>query len=685
MAYKEIVHDLFQSYSFFDRDLSWLSFNERVLMEAGREDVPLLERFNFLSIYSSNLDEFYRVRMPALAALHKLYKKDQVEEREAEQHADVVKAAREIIQQQLERYGATLHSLIPQLEQYGIVLHYGTDLPEEIAPAVTHYFFTEVLAFLHPVRLSENGPAFFPENNLLYMAVYGTGAQDENDLLLVNVPTGDLPRFFKVEAGGKQHIVFLEDIIKAHLNVLPGIDAKGACNFKITRDAELNLDDEYTEDMAAKIERQIAKRDKGFATRLLYEPGLPEKAKNLLLTNFHLSESVAIEGGRYHNLKELVSLPLSLPELKYKKWPAVQYPVLGNSWLLDLIKERDVMLHTPYHSYDAVLRFFNEAAINANTEHIFLTMYRVASDSRIVNALLSAAGNGKKVTVLIELKARFDEENNIKWAKRLKKTGVAVLYTTAKLKVHAKIALVKMKKDSPNRYAGLLATGNLNESTARFYTDHILMTTNEAMLEEVEKLFRSFEEKQKTPIDFSHLLVAQHNLQPMLLQLIDQEIYNVRAGGPGRITIKLNNLEERVLIRRLYDASNAGVQIDLIVRGICCLVPGVEGQSKNIRVHRIVDRYLEHGRVYIFYNNGHNNVWLGSADWMTRNIYRRVEVCFPVYDEGLKKEVLRLLDIQLRDNVQAVEITDTLQNKPVEINGQPIHSQREIYTLLAHS
>jgi polyphosphate kinase len=312
-------------------------------------------------------------------------------------------------------------------------------------------------------------------------------------------------------------------------------------------------------------------------------------------------------------------------------------------------------------------------------------MYRVASDSRIVNALLSAAHNGKKVTVLIELKARFDEANNLKWAKKLKKAGVHVLYTSSDLKVHAKLAIVKRKIGGKINYAGLLATGNLNESTARFYTDHILLTSHTEMLQEAEEIFHLLEEKVKPKerFVFEHLLVAQYNLQETFLELIDREMRNARQGLRAHIILKMNNLEERVLIRKLYDASNAGVEIQLIIRGICCVVPGVSGMSENITVRRIVDRYLEHGRIYIFHNNGKNEIFLGSADWMNRNIYKRIEVCFPLYDEKLKTEIRELIDIQLHDNSKAVAINEKSQNARVISDGKQVQSQKEIYNKFA--
>jgi polyphosphate kinase len=382
-----------------------------------------------------------------------------------------------------------------------------------------------------------------------------------------------------------------------------------------------------------------------------------------------------------------MSLPVNIPGMRYTRWqPISNNSLTGAESLFDHIDKHDHVFHAPYQSYNSILRFFNEAAIDTDVQEISVTLYRVANDSRIVNALISAACNGKKVKVMVELKARFDEANNIKWAKQMKAAGVEIIYSDKALKVHAKIALVKRLVNNRVKYTGLLATGNLNESTAAFYTDHILMTANPLMLREMELLFIFLAKKAKTsdgyPIDFKHLLVAQFNLQHRFLELIDREIANIKQGLPAAITIKLNNLEERILISKLYEASQAGVKISLIVRSICCIIPGVKGMSENITVRRIVDRYLEHGRVFIFNNNNNPEVFMGSADWMNRNIYRRIEVCFPVYDQNIKNEIMEIIDLQFKDNVQAVNLNQELQNVIIEKREPLVQSQQDIYKFL---
>ena len=674
-------------HSFFNRDLSWLSFNERVLREAANGAVPLLERISFLSIYSSNLDEFYRVRIPALMALHKIHSKDSIEEEQKSEYPDVISEVRDVITHQLEEFGRILTgAVLPGLRQQGIHLLYNEPLPDAVCASATTYFYSEVLAFLQPLPLKRG--SFFPENNKLYMAVLTETREGTEGIIIVNIPSEQLPRFHSVETADGLYIFFLDDLIRAFApDIFPTATVKGCYSFKINRDAEMELEDEYSGDIAEKIEKQVQKRDFGLATRFLYDPRLPLKWAEAIIIGAKVGNAIMVEGGVYHNLKDLSGLPVKRKELSYEKLPAQEREsCLDKELLLHQLIRKDILIHTPYQSYNTVLRFFNEAAIDEEVTEIAVTLYRVARDSRIVNALISASKNGKKVTVFVELKARFDEVNNLKWSKRMKEAGIKLIYSIPGLKVHAKVALVKKVSGGVTSYAGLLATGNLNESTARFYTDHVLLTSNQVLMLEMEQLF-AFLVKRERPTKgegpmFQHLLVAQFNLQQRFLELIDREIAHAQAGRPARITIKLNNLEERVLIRKLYEASNAGVAVHLIVRSICCLVPGVAGMSENITIKRIVDRYLEHGRVFHFHNGGRDEVYMGSADWMNRNIYRRIEVCFPIYNEELKAEMLDLLDVQWRDSLQAVWIDDQLHNVAIPPSEEPVQSQVAIYHYL---
>jgi len=668
--------------SFFNRDLSWLKFNERILTEAGREAVPLLERIKFLSIFSSNLDEFYRVRMPVLLALEKLSNQ---EDNDIQIDDALLKSANALISAQQEQFGKTLQlEIIPALKENGIHLLYGHVFPPEILQTVSRYFLSQVMAFLQPVYVDAD-IEFFPENNELYFLIT-LKESDEIKAVVLNIPSDQLPRFLKIEQEITT-IVFLDDIIRFHLDhIFPNSEILGCFSFKITRDAEIDLKDEYSGSLSDQLEAQLLKRDLGLATRFLHQPGIPVQVLDLLKKLFNLKRANMVQGGQYHNLKDLMAFSVRNSQLSNVNWPKLCNIDDLEGTLTNEISQRDLIVHTPYNSYDSVLRFFNEAAIDASVKEIYITLYRVASDSKIVNALISAAKNGKKVTVLVELKARFDEANNIKWAKKMKAVGVDIIYSVTALKVHAKVALVKRNIDGRMHYSGLLATGNFNESTSAFYTDHVLMTANKAILREVELLFiflsKRSKPSSKDQIRFEHLLVAQFNLQDKFIALIDREIEHAKAGKEAAITIKMNNLEEKILINKLYEASEAGVKVDMIVRSICRIIPGVAGMSSKISVTRIVDRYLEHGRIFVFHNAGKKDVFLGSADWMNRNIYRRIEVCFPVYDDKIKEEILHLLHLQQQDNVQAVWIDDKMNNVPKEITSPRVQSQKAIYDYL---
>jgi polyphosphate kinase len=679
---------------FFDRDISWLSFNERVLMEAEKENIPLVERLKFLAIYSSNLDEFYRVRIPSIMALDKF------------NHAanQLLTQIEKIIKDHQNRYGLILiHSIIPALSKNGIEFLYNDHIPDSISTEVNDIFFTKVAGCLQVMRLSDI-KEFFPENNKIYFVVILKGT---DDLFIVNIPSDSCRRFHKVMTPETMYIIMIDDIVRQHLPVLFGeTEVLEAYAFKITRDAELNLKDEVGGTITTRLEKLLAKRDYGLATRLLYDESMPEGILKKLVRILKLKHATKVAGGRYHNLRDFFSFPLSDPKFCYAEQKPIRLDVGETGSVCRLIDQGDVMLHTPYHSYNLILRFFNESAIDPAVEKIYVSLYRIAVDSAIGQALMTAARNGKKVTVLVELKARFDEANNIRWAKKMKAAGVRICYSSPSMKVHAKVALVKKRKaDKKARYYGLFSTGNFNENTARLYTDHILLTSHPKMLKEVQSLFKILM-KGKKPFTskeniFTELIVAPFNIRERFSDLIDREIDNARSGRRAGITIKLNNLEEETLINKLYEASSAGVRIELIVRSICRLIPGAHGHSENITVRRIVDRYLEHGRVFIFHNDGKEEVFCGSADWMNRNIYHRIEVCFPIHDEKIREEIKTIIALQRADTAQAVclreadgemsaQLADSglaeIENVPLTPSRKrKVRSQEEIYALLASS
>ncbi|MGC4035306.1 MAG: polyphosphate kinase 1 [Chitinophagaceae bacterium] len=660
-----------KEYHFLNRDLSWLSFNYRVLLEAKDKTVPLYSRISFLSIFSSNLDEFFRVRMPAILALSGIEsKKISISD---EYPKDLAEQVQHTLKKQLAEYGRVLtEEMLPALEENNIILYYDTVIRPEHNEAIRDYFLSRVLSFIQPVLLrKENREDIFLENNALYF-IADIEAIDSGKRrhALINIPSDKMPRFMELNPVEEQHyIIFLDDIVRENVNTLfPGYLIHGVYSIKLTRDAEMNVEDEYTGDIAEKIEKQLEKRDIGRSTRFLHEQTMSEGTIEFVKNYFGLSNRELFAGGRYHNLKDLGNLPNpSDKKLTYPQWPVVKHPRFNSTQsIFKTIDEGDRLLHLPYHSYNYILRFFNEAAIDPFVKEIYVTLYRVASDSQIVNALISAAKNGKKVTVFVELKARFDEANNLNWSKKMKAAGIKIINSIPGLKVHAKVALVNRAEQKQWQHYSFMATGNFNESTGRFYTDHVLFTANHEFSTELEWLFEYLQSRiqpgEYVNIPFKHLLVSQFNLIKRFSELIDREIENARKGKSAKIIIKLNNLEERGMISKLYDAANAGVKVELITRSICCLSPG---QNGNITVRRIVDRYLEHARVFIFHNDGMPEYFMGSADWMKRNLFSRIEVCFPVYDKSLCDQINHILQLQLNDTKKAVLLNDELENLPV--------------------
>ncbi len=682
-------------YVFLNRDLSWLSFNHRVLMEAADNTVPLYSRISFLSIFSSNLDEFFRVRMPSIFAFTSIEaKKTTLRE---EYPKELVGQVQLMVNQHQEEFGQILRQqILPELQQNNICLYYGEPVRKEHTETIREYFLSKVLSFLQPLLLhKDNQLNVFLENNALYfiLDLEAPDAPGKHTYALLNIPSANLSRFTELPMLGDDHyIVFIDDVIRENLEeVFPGYTIHGSYSVKLTRDAEMSLEDEFAGDLAEKIEKQLEKRETGHATRLLFDKDMPAEMRDFVKNYFFLRSEEMVEGGRYHNLKDLGSLPNPQKgKLTYASWPSVSHPGFNNRRsIFQCITEKEKMLHLPYHSYNYILRFFNEAAIDPNVKEIYVTLYRVAADSHIVNALISAAKNGKKVTVFVELKARFDEANNIKWSKKMKAAGVKIINSIPRLKVHAKVALVRRVEKQQTKDYSFMATGNFNEATGRFYTDHVLFTANPDFGYELDMLFAYLQSRVQPgeygKIPFKHLLVSQFNMIKRFNQLIEREIDNAKAGKPASIIIKVNNLQERAMIAKLYKASRAGVKVQMIVRSICALAPGVPKQSGNITVHRIVDRYLEHARVFVFHNNGEPEYFMGSADWMNRNLHSRIEVCFPIYDKEMCKEVDDILRFQLADNKKAVLLvsdvtTGSANNLRVLSSGlEPQAAQQSIY------
>ncbi|HEV8508584.1 MAG TPA: polyphosphate kinase 1 [Chitinophagaceae bacterium] len=672
---------------FYNRELSWLGFNYRVLQEAASPSVPLFERLKFLSIFSSNLDEFFRVRYPAVLALSSLKRKTQ-KQIAAENPGELIEAIHNEITRQLLEFGHVLDDVLPELKKNGIHLYYSEPIKEIHSQEMTDIFLSQVLSFIQPLLL-DGKSKFNPANNQLYFAI--SLKKNEEELIrhaVVNIPSDKLPRFFILSPDeGMNHVVFIDDIIRENMQVIfPGFEILGIYSFKINRDAELNLEEEYHVDMLKKIERQLNKRNSGQPSRFLFEKTMPLNIQLFFTSVLGLKLDEMFGGGRYHNLKDFIAFPSFGKKLLYNTLEPVQRRLVRNGDIFNLVLSKDVLLHFPYHSYNTILSFFNQAAIDPDVSEIYIALYRVASESHIANALISAARNGKKVTAFLELKARFDEQNNIQWSKKMKEAGVKLIYSIPGIKVHSKIALVKKQNKESVIHYSVLSTGNFNEITAKFYTDHILLTTNTIIGNELQRLFKFLGER-RLPVNagelkFKRLLVSQFNMIERFNELIEKEITKQKKGVPALIRIKLNNLEEQGMINSLYKASRAGVKIQLIIRGICCIIPSLEDLSENIVVKRIVDRYLEHSRIFIFGTSEDCEVMIGSADWMSRNLHRRIEVCVPIEDTTSKKELIDYFEMQWNDNDKSVIFDEQMQQIKPETNDKTVNAQQSIYNYI---
>lgn len=680
-------------YKYFKRDISWLSFNYRVLMEAKDESLPVYERIKFLSIYSSNLEEFYKVRVSGYhSSILKSIKRDESVEQAMQ---TLIEINNEVIEQEKEYYNIFYNMILPELEKNNIIL-YQTEKVEPFHVAfVEKHFNEEVFPFLQPMIIQKDSIHSFIQDNSIYLIVSmmrkhrkrKRTKDREVTFALMKIPDYHLDRFVKLPTlAGKHYIMFIDDIIKANLrSIFPGYEIKHCYNIKISRDADFSLENEDQSDIAERILRKVRKRKIGAVTRFQYDKDMPSYFLDFIRDAYEIEEEELLKGGRYLNLADLMKLPNPSGEKTTQKLPQ---PLRinefePNSSILSVLRKQDVLMHFPYQSFDYLIRFLMQAAFDPKVQEIKVTQYRVAENSAVINSLISAAQNGKKVTVFVELKARFDEENNYFSSELMQQAGVKVIYSLPGLKVHAKLAYVRKRSNNPDEpikgYA-YLGTGNFNEKTAKIYSDKGLLTSDSEIIKEIDEVFNVLEGKTHSR-PFSNLLVAQFNMVPEIYKMIDKEIENLKNGGKGRIILKMNSLQDTKMIDALYRASEAGVEIDLIIRGICCLVPE-QPYSENINITRIVDSYLEHSRVWYFHDNGNAHIYLTSADWMERNLHRRIEVAFPIYTDRLKREIIDILKIQLADNTSAVQINEKLENIYKTNSKPPVRAQRATYDYL---
>lgn len=673
-----------------NREISWLSFNERVLQEAADPSVPIAERLDFIGIVSSNLEEFFRVRVATLQRL--VDTGIQSNRMVYGSPRKVLKEIHDIVLAQRDRFDAVFADVRAALEKQNIYIIDERKLASEHREPVKEYFDELVRPSLVPIIL-DNLPEFpYLKNGVIYLAVRLRHRKPEGRPrnALIELTTDLLPRFLVLPSiGQKKYVIMLDDVVRFGMKdmfALFDIEGADAYTIKVTRDAELDIDDDVTSSMLEKISKSIKKRAIGSPVRFVYDRSMPDDLLQFILKKAKLRKlDNVIAGGRYHNARDFVSFPdVFPPSLKYEPQPPLLHPALkGANSVMSVIRKNDVLLHLPYQSFEPVIDLLREAAIDPHVRAISVTIYRVARDSRVINALISAIRNGKKVTVQLELQARFDEEANIHWTRKLEEEGARLIGAVPGLKVHAKLVLITRKEQGKLVDYAVIGTGNFNESTAKTYADHVLMTADRRITDEVRKVFSFLETNYRTH-RYRHLFVSPFDIRRKFQKLVQKEIRNARAGKPAYIDAKLNSLVDLEMIEMLYEASRAGVKIRLIVRGICSLVPGVKGVSENIEVVSIVDRYLEHSRILFFCNGGSELCYLSTADWMTRNLDYRVEVTVPVLDAALSAELRYYFNMQLRDTAKA-RIIDEAQTNQYRRGRQAHRAQVEIYRWLSRA
>ncbi len=671
---------------YIHRDISWLSFNYRVLQEAKDPAVPLLERLKFLAIYSSNLDEFFRIRVANIRNLKKVGKKTKAELDFVPR--ELLKEVHRIVNQQQEEISQIFENqIVPELRKHNIYILRRLDLNAEQKLFVESYFQNNLLPFVMPVLLVKQRIRPFLANAHLYLAVNLRQRKKPlatNEYALVKIPSDQLPRFIQLPAQNhRHHLILLDDIVRHSVSFLfPGYEIQDTYSIKLTRDAELYIDDEYSGDLVQKIKSSLAKRQVGPASRFVYDREMPGHLLEYLKETFALGKNDMLPEGRYHNNFDFFKFPdFGMHHLKNKTLPPLPHPNLHDTAdPFGVIRKKDQMLHVPYQSYQAVVNFFEHAALDPKVTHIKVILYRVAKRSKILETLMEAVHQGKQVSVFVEIKARFDEAANLEWGEKLERAGVRVHYSFPGVKVHSKLALIRRMEHGKPRLYSYLGTGNFHEETAQIYSDFGIFTADPRLTSEVSSVFAFLENIKPPKKDFEHLLVGKFNLRPALDELIDYEIAAAKQNEPAYFILKTNSLEDKAIIKKLYEASQAGVKIQLIIRGICCLVPGVPGLSENIEVISIVDRYLEHSRVFIFHHGGEERMLMSSADLMQRNLSFRIETAFPIYDPELQQEVRELIQLQLEDNVKA-RIIDQEQKNEYRRGASdiPVRSQIETY------
>jgi polyphosphate kinase len=665
-----------------NRDISWLSFNERVLQEASDARIPLIERMRFLGIYSNNLDEFYRVRVANIKRVMSFDKNITLNNKGTAQklYAEI----RDIVMKQQKTFEKTYQQIIKELDDNNILLINDKSLNKHQVKQLDAYYNLILKHAIVPIILDKKTSFPVIKDSSIYLAIKIVGKDKKIKYALIQIPT-DFSRFYRLNADEKEYFILLDDIIRFYLKNIFKIfefEEINAYTFKFSRDAELNLDDDYSETLIEKIEKSLKQRVKGKPVRFVYDQNMPEDLLNHLLKSLDLSKNEnAIPGGKYHNFKDFISFPsFGHNEFKFIEQIPCIHPELEHvKSLIETIADKDILLHFPYQRFDYIVDTLREAAIDPTVKSIKINVYRVAKQSQIMNALIAAINNGKKVTVFLELQARFDEENNLNWANKLKEHGAKVLFGMQHFKVHSKLMQIARQINGKEQLISYIGTGNFNERTSLIYGDLGLLTANPTLGNEVKKVFRLLENNMDRGI-YRELLVSPMNTRRKLIALIDKEIKFAEKKQKATIKIKLNNLTDPKIIEKLYRASQAGVKIDMIIRGVCCLIPGVKDLSENIRVISIVGRYLEHARFFIFENDKNPSYFISSADWMERNFDKRIEVGCPIYDKSIQKELEFIFEQQWNDTVNARHVCKDQKNTFIHSKSdKPFNSQLALF------
>ena len=678
-------------HQYINREISWLRFNERVLQESVDKCVPLIERLRFLGIFSNNLDEFFKVRYATVKRIVQAGKSGK-SVLGGEKAKDLLEEITNIVIRQQKESQVILKQIEQELEQENIFLIDETEIQEHQEEFLKTYFIQNVSPSLMTIILDEHTEFPRLKDSAAYLAVKmvllnteeDSGGNREKQYALIEIPK-EIDRFIVLpREGDKNYIILLDDLIRYSLRSIFNMfhyESISAHMIKITRDAELDIDNDLSKSFIEKISHSVENRKISDPVRFVYDSSIEADTLNFLKEKMRIQDTDSvIPGGRYHNRRDYMGFPsLGRSDLMYDRIKPL--PILGlqlEGSLFEQIEKKDYLQYAPYHTFNYVIKFLREAALDPKVRSIKITVYRLAADSQVAASLINAAKNGKQVTVQIELRARFDEQANIKYAEQLQEEGVRLIFGIPGLKVHSKICVIEREEAEGVRRYGFISTGNFNEDTARIYTDYTLFTAHEAILKELNKVFRFFDTSYKI-YKYKHLIVSPHYTRSRFKKLIDKEVQNAREGKEAYIKIKMNSFTSYDMVDLLYEASNAGVKIQLIIRGICCLIPGIPGMSENIEAISVVDKFLEHPRLFIFGNNGDPRVYISSADWMTRNLDNRVEVGCRIYDEDVKQELLDTFDISWRDNVKARVFDAGQSNRYRETDSTPVRSQFEMY------